>query len=47
MTNSIAISTGAVIVIALIADQYFLDGAGALLGARKFTQLVEWLAFWR
>lgn len=47
MTNSIAIGIGVTLVLALIADQVWLDGAGALLAARKFAELVEWVAFWR
>ncbi|MDC0738876.1 hypothetical protein N6L24_11355 [Cognatishimia sp. SS12] len=47
MTNPIAIFLGGCIAVALIADQYFLDGSGALLAARKFADLIEWVAFWR
>lgn len=47
MTNPIAIFLGLAIVLAIIADQYFLDGAGSLLAGRKFAELIEWIAFWR
>ena len=47
MTNSIAIGLVIALVLALVADQVWLDGAGALLTARKFAELIEWIAFWR
>ena len=47
MTNTIALVLGILIVLALIADQIWLDGAGALLLAREFAQMIEWMAFWR
>lgn len=47
MTNPVAIGLAVVTVLALIADQIWLDGAGGLLLARKFAELIEWLAFWR
>ncbi|CUI62057.1 hypothetical protein [Cognatishimia activa] len=47
MTNSLAIGIGLVLVLALGADQYWLDGQAALFTARKFSELVEWIAFWR
>ncbi len=47
MTNSIAIGLAVALALALIADQIWLDGAGSLLTARKFAELIEWVAFWR
>lgn len=47
MTNSIAIGIVIALVLALVADQAWLDGEGVLLTARKFAELVEWVAFWR
>lgn len=47
MTNTIALVLGILIVLALIADQIWLDGAGALILAREFAQMIEWMAFWR
>ncbi|UZD89996.1 glyceraldehyde-3-phosphate dehydrogenase [Cognatishimia activa] len=47
MTNSIAIGIVFSLVLALVADQVWLDGTGALFAARKFAELIEWVAFWR
>lgn len=47
MTNSIAVGLVITLAAALIADQVWLDGAGVLLTARKFAELIEWVAFWR
>ena len=46
MTNRIALWLGALIVLAIAADLWFQTGA-MLFGLRKFTDLVEYLAFWR
>lgn len=46
MTNRLAIILAGLILIALLADQ--LAGTGAALAlARRFIDLLEWLAFWR
>ena len=47
MTNSLAISLAASLIAAVGADQVWLDGDGALLTARKFAEMVEYMAFWR
>lgn len=47
MTNSIAVGIVIALVLAFVADQVWLDGSGALLAARKFAELIEWIAFWR
>jgi hypothetical protein len=47
LTNSIAIGVAIVLVLALGADQYWLGGEASLFTARKFAELIEWLAFWR
>jgi hypothetical protein len=47
MTNTIALVLGVIIVLLLIADQIWLGGATTLFLAREFTQLIEWVAFWR
>jgi hypothetical protein len=47
MTNRIALVLGILIVLLLIADQIWLGGSSTLFLAREFTQLIEWVAFWR
>lgn len=47
MTNAIAIFLAVALGVALALDHYFADGAISLLFARKFVELIEWLAFWR
>lgn len=47
MTNSIAIGIAIALVLSIVADQVWLDGEAALFAARKFAELVEWVAFWR
>ena len=47
MTNTIALVLGALIFLALGLDHLRYDGANLLFLARKFAELLEWLAFWR
>lgn len=47
MTNPIAVFLVVLILGGLAFDLIFLDGQSILLLARKFFQLVEWMAFWR
>ncbi|SEO19365.1 hypothetical protein SAMN04490248_102196 [Salinihabitans flavidus] len=47
MTNPISVALVLLIFGGLIADMYWADGQTALLIARKFVALVEWVAFWR
>lgn len=47
MTNRIALALGAMIVLAIGYDMLRNDMAGSLFIARKFTDLIDWLAFWR
>ena len=47
MTNPIAIFLGVVILGGIIADAVMYDGTSLLFLARKFADLLEWLAFWR
>jgi len=47
MTNSIAIGLAIALALALITDQIWLDGSAGLFVARKFAELIEWVAFWR
>ena len=47
MTNSIAL-TLALVVIGLIAgDMYYQSGEASLFVAKKFADMLEWMAFWR
>ena len=47
MTNPIAVFLAVLIFSGLAYDLIWLDGQATLLLARKFFQLVEWVAFWR
>ena len=47
MTNKLALFLGFLIVVGLILDFVYTDGTGTLFLARKFSDLIEWLAFWR
>ena len=47
MTNQLAIILGLIIVTALAIDAYSFNWDGTLFLARKLTDLIEWLAFWR
>lgn len=47
MTNQIALILGVLILAALGLDAYHADWANTLFLARKLTDLIEWLAFWR
>ena len=47
MTNPIAVFLVLLILGGLGADLLFNDGAATLLLARKFFDLIEWVAFWR
>ena len=46
MTNRIALVLAALILALVVADLAF-DLCGTLFLARRFADLVEWLAFWR
>lgn len=47
MTNQIAITLAAAILALLIADWQMADLSNSLFLARKFAELLEWVAFWR
>ena len=47
MTNRIALWLGVLIVAAFLMDRFAFDGSGALFLARKFVDLLHWVAFWR
>ncbi|WP_224814414.1 hypothetical protein [Hasllibacter sp. MH4015] len=47
MTNTLAIWFGIVIAACLAIDAVFFDWANSLFLARKFADLLWWMAFWR
>ncbi len=47
MTNQIAAALALFLVAVIGIDLIFNDGDLMLLFARKFFDLIEWLAFWR
>jgi len=46
LTNTIAIWLGLVIVAAIVADLAVNSGAAFQFLARKFLNLIDWVAFW-
>jgi hypothetical protein len=47
MTTRIAIWLGAIILLILIGDWFAFDGANTLFLARRWLELLEYIAFWR
>ena len=47
MTNQIAIALGLLILIGLGIDWQYFGWEGTLFLARRLTDLIEWLKFWR
>lgn len=47
MTNQIAVFLGALILLGLGIDWLVYDWTHSLFLARKLTDLIEWLKFWR
>ncbi len=47
MTNRIAVILGVLIVGAIVADAIYFGTQHAVFLGKKFTDLIEWLAFWR
>lgn len=47
MTNQLAVFLATAIVLALAGDLIWLDGQASLILARKFFEMLEWVAFWR
>lgn len=47
MTNQIALAIGLLILAVIGLDLAANDGTGLMFTARKFLELVEWVAFWR
>ncbi|MEQ6247779.1 hypothetical protein ABMC89_02690 [Sulfitobacter sp. HNIBRBA3233] len=47
MTNSIALVLGLLIVGAVAVDAIYFGTEHLVFLAKKFTELIEWIAFWR
>ena len=47
MTNRIALWLGLILIAGALADYALNDGAALFFLARKFLELIEWVAFWR
>ena len=47
MTNRIALWLAAVLILAVLVDAAAFDWGGILFLARKFLELVNYIAFWR
>lgn len=47
MTNRLALILGACILALLLSDRFLNDGTYSLFLARKLTELIEYIAFWR
>jgi hypothetical protein len=47
VTDRIALSLGLIVVAAIAADLVLNDASALMFLLVKFTDMVEWLAFWR
>jgi len=47
MTNRIAIVLGLLIICAVLVDYVYYGTEHIVFLAKKMTELIEWLAFWR
>ncbi len=47
MTNRLALILGLLIVLALVVDVLLVGDTHILFLAKKFMDLIEWMAFWR
>lgn len=47
MTNRIAIVLGLIIIGAIVVDYIYYGTEHVVFLAKKLTELIEWLAFWR
>ncbi len=47
MTNQIAVFLGIVLLAGIGWDMFFNDGDSLLFLAKKFADMLEWVAFWR
>lgn len=47
MTNRIALVLGLIIAAAIVADAMVYGNQHLIFLAKKFAELIEWIAFWR
>ncbi|TCS63286.1 hypothetical protein EDD52_107119 [Primorskyibacter sedentarius] len=47
MTNSLSIVLGLLLVGGIALDMFLTNGDSLLFLARKFVDLIDWVAFWR
>lgn len=47
MTNQIAIAIGLAVALFLGIDAVVFDWSNTLFIAKKFADMIEWMAFWR
>lgn len=47
LTNRIALWLGLILLLGIVADYALNDGSALFFLARKFLDLIEWVAFWR
>lgn len=47
MTNRIAVFLGMFLIAAIALDSYFYGSQHFVFLAKKFTDMIEWMAFWR
>ncbi len=47
MTNKLAVILGLFILAGIVLDSTLNASQGSLFLAKKFAQLLEWVAFWR
>lgn len=47
MTNSLAIFLGIIVIASILGDLFLTGGNNLLFLAKKFTDMTEWMAFWR
>jgi hypothetical protein len=47
VTNRLAIILGSLLIAALVIDMILFGTEHVVFLAKKFTELIEWVAFWR
>lgn len=47
MTNKLAVYLGLVIVVAILVDLIAFDATYSVFLAKKFIELIDYIAFWR
>lgn len=47
MTNQLAIALGLTILVLFGLDAVLADGENSVFLGKKFTEFIEWVAFWR